>query len=97
MPTKESILHTITLNRDALEQKYGLQKIGLFGSYAKDCANDASDIDIYAEFATPKFHNIAGAWNALESLLGKKVDLFYPHKNMRETLFQNIQREVVFG
>lgn len=96
MSDKEQILQTLKEHRKELEERYSIRKIGIFGSYAKGCADESSDIDIYAEFDTPKFRNITGAWNKLENLLGKKVDMFYPHKNMRESLYQNIQREVVF-
>jgi len=97
MLTRESILKTLSLHSEEFKTQYGLKRIGIFGSYAKGCADESSDIDIYAEFETPKFHNVASVWNTLESTFGKKVDLFYPHKNMRESLHQNIQKEVVFG
>ncbi len=97
MKGKEQILQILKEHHKELEERYSVRKIGVFGSYARGCADESSDIDIYVEFDAPKFRNIAGAWNKLESLLGKKVDMFYPHKNMRESLYQNIQREVVFG
>ncbi len=90
MGGKEQNLHT-------LKEQYSICEVWIFGSYAKGCADESSNIDIYAEFDAPKFNNITAAWNMLESLLGKKVCLFYPHKNMGESLCQNIQREVVFG
>jgi len=93
---REQILRILKEHSEELKERYSIRKVGIFGSYAKGCADESSDIDIYAEFDTPKFHNIAGAWNTLERLLGKKVDMFYPHKNMRESLYQNIQRGVVF-
>jgi uncharacterized protein len=97
MLTKDLILKTLALHSEEFKAKYGLKRIGIFGSYAKDCADESSDIDIYAEFDVPKFHSVAGVWNELECMLDRKVDLFYPHKNMRESLYQNIQKEVIFG
>ncbi len=43
------------------------------------------------------FRNIAGAWNYLEEAFGKKVDLFYSHKNMRPSLKESIENEVIYG
>lgn len=97
MESKEQILKLLKEHSEELRERYSVRKVGIFGSYAKGYADESSDIDIYAEFDTPKFHNIAGTWNMLERLLGKKVDMFYPHKNMRESLCENIQREIVFG
>jgi predicted nucleotidyltransferase len=95
--TKNEILTLLKNSQDELKNRFSIVKIGLFGSYAKDCADDSSDIDIYAEFENKKFKNIAGAWNFLEDKLEKKIDLFYPHKNMRETLKKSIESEVVYG
>ena len=45
IPTKEQILGYLRLMKDELRQE-GISEIGLFGSYAKDRADMASDIDI---------------------------------------------------
>ena len=95
--TKNDILNFLNTHQDELKEKYSLVKIGLFGSYAKDCADDDSDIDLYVEFENKKFRNIAGAWNYLEEAFGKKVDLFYSHKNMRPSLKESIENEVIYG
>jgi predicted nucleotidyltransferase len=95
--TKHEILHFLTAHQDELREKYTLVKIGLFGSYAKDTATKDSDIDLYAEFEEKKFRNIAGVWNFLEQSLGKKIDLFYPHKDMRPSLRESIEKEVIYG
>jgi len=95
--TKSDIIQFLQTHKKELNEKYGLVKIGLFGSYAKDCFSDESDIDIYVEFKEKKFRYIAGAWNYLEENLGKKVDLFYPHKNMRQALKDSIEKEIIYG
>jgi predicted nucleotidyltransferase len=97
MLTKDLILNFFTDHKDELREKYSLVKVGLFGSYAKGSATLESDIDIYAEFEDKKFKNIAGAWNYFEEAFGTKIDLLYPHKNMRDSLKQNIEREVIYG
>lgn len=97
MLTKELILNFFATHKDELREKYSLVKIGLFGSYAKNTATPESDIDIYVEFEDKKFRNIAGAWNYFEEAFGKKIDLLYPHKNMRSSLKQNIESEVIYG
>ena len=44
--TKEYILNFLKTNKKLLNDKYSVTKIGLFGSYAKDMANENSDIDL---------------------------------------------------
>ncbi|MCD6532597.1 MAG: nucleotidyltransferase domain-containing protein [Deltaproteobacteria bacterium] len=95
--TKSDIIQFLRMHKEELYEKYGLIKIGLFGSYAQGCFTNESDIDLYAEFKEKKFRHIAGAWNYLEENLGKKVDLFYPHKNMRQSLKESIEKEIIYG
>jgi len=95
--TKYDILNFLTTHKEELKEKYTLVNIGLFGSYAKDTATNDSDIDLYAEFEEKKFKNIAGVWNYLEEGFGKKIDLFYPHKHMRPSLKESIEKEVIYG
>jgi len=45
---KEIILNFLRENRALLERQFGVQKIGLFGSYARDEAIILSDI-VYVE------------------------------------------------
>ena len=41
--TKEYILNFLTTHKQELQNTYALTKIGLFGSYAKNTANENSD------------------------------------------------------
>jgi len=95
--TKTTILNFLKTHENELREKYSIVKLGLFGSYATGEATDESDIDLYAEFEDKKFKNIAGAWNYLEKKFGKKIDLFYSHKNMRPSLKESIENEVIYG
>jgi len=47
--TKETILKYLKKHKNELYKKYGIIKIGLFGSYARNEANDNSDIDLLIE------------------------------------------------
>lgn len=46
---KEDILDFFRQNKLFLDQKFGVTKIGLFGSYVRDEAEEESDIDILIE------------------------------------------------
>lgn len=95
--TKDEILNELSKNKSYIQQKFEVDKIGLFGSYAKDKQTEDSDIDIYVEFKHKTFDNLAGLWNYLEELYHKKVDLFHKHKNNNETIISNIQKDVIYG
>ena len=58
------------------KNKYGIFEIGLFGSYAKDSADDDSDIDILVklEFKKGMYQNFCELQKELEKfLIGKLI------------------------
>ena len=95
--TKDEILSGLSDNKSYIEQNFEVDKIGLFGSYAKGKQTEDSDIDIYVEFKHKTFDNLAGLWNYLEDLYHKKIDLFHKHKNNNKIIISNIQKDVIYG
>ena len=76
MLTAEEILKLIQQNRDRIK-KYGVKRIGLFGSYLRGEQKEDSDIDILVEFEKGKktFDNYMELKFFLEDLFKRKVDL----------------------
>lgn len=95
--TKDEILNELSKNKSYIQQNFEVDKIGLFGSYAKGKQTEDSDIDIYVEFKHKTFDNLAGLWNYLEELYHKKIDLFHKHKNNNQVIISNIQKDVIYG
>jgi len=78
MATREEIIEVLRENLPYLSSEYGVKRIGLFGSYAKEGSTQASDIDLIVEFDRPIGFRFVELADYLESLLGKKVDLLTP-------------------
>jgi len=74
---KTDILNFLASHKDKLEKEFFITKIGLFGSYAKDTANEDSDIDIVIESTKKDFFLREDLREYLESNLKKNVDLGY--------------------
>lgn len=94
---KEDILTTLSEHKAFLQQNYDVDKIGLFGSFAKGTQDAQSDIDIYVEFNRKTFRNIAGLWVYLEKLYHRKIDLLHKHQQSKGVIFEQIQKEVIYG
>lgn len=92
--TKEYILDFLKLNRSMLQERFGVTKIGLFGSYARDEATEQSDIDIAVEIkSTNSFRSFFTLLYFLENSLKTKVDLGIEHSIKpvaKETLLKDI-------
>ncbi|MCQ8893246.1 MAG: nucleotidyltransferase family protein [Methanolinea sp.] len=61
----------------AIKARYGVKRIGIFGSYARGDETVTSDVDILVEFAPGQatFDNFMQLAYDLEDLFEKKVDL----------------------
>ena len=76
MLTSEKILQKIEENKEKM-RKFGVKRIGLFGSYIKGEQKQKSDIDILVEFkkGMKTFDNYMELKFFLEDLFNCKVDL----------------------
>ena len=93
--TKEYILNFLKTNKQLLNDKYNVTKIGLFGSYVRNEARENSDIDILVEMP-PSFDNFFDLKYFLEDAFGKTVDLG-KIKNLRLIIKKYIDKEVIYA
>ncbi len=70
-----NVLDILKKHETEIKEKFGVSKIGLFGSSAREEQNESSDIDILVEFEEPSFDRFMDLSFFLEELLGKPVDL----------------------
>ena len=75
----KEIKQKIAQNKEYLRKTYGVEEIGIFGSFARGDNDENSDVDIAIEInhdkATVGFFEFARMERFLEQLLGRKVDL----------------------
>lgn len=95
--TKNDVLVKLSQEAEYIRATYEVEKIGLFGSYAKDKQTESSDIDIYVEFRHKTFKNISGLWVYLENMYHKKIDLLHKQKRSKGAIFESIQKEVIYA
>ncbi|MDP3298421.1 MAG: nucleotidyltransferase family protein [Thermodesulfovibrionia bacterium] len=85
-------------NENSIKKKYGVKKIGIFGSFARGEGKEGSDIDILIEFKDDyeTFDNYMDLKYSLEDLFGRKVDLVTVDA-LRPQLKDDILQEVVYA
>jgi predicted nucleotidyltransferase len=79
MKTKQEIITTLRASKTYLTQTFGIQRIGLFGSYTNGTATEKSDIDLMFELVDGKHLKVA-EYEALEEFCSQllatpKIDL----------------------
>jgi uncharacterized protein len=73
----DEIIRKLKQNKNALK-KYGVKKIGLFGSFVRGEQNKNSDIDFFVEFEEADFDNFMSLCFFLENLFNRKVEILTP-------------------
>ena len=78
MSSKNRIMQILRENSSVLENEFGICRIGLFGSIAKETDNSDSDVDIVIEFSRPIGLQFIEVVEFLEKILGRPVDVLTP-------------------
>ncbi|QDA30820.1 nucleotidyltransferase family protein [Thermococcus indicus] len=74
--TLEDVQKILRAHRKELSEKYGVKRIGVFGSYSRNEQRPDSDVDILVEFKQPVgLIEFIRLQKYLEELLGVRVDL----------------------
>ena len=76
-------------------RRFGVKRIGVFGSYVRGEQRKESDIDILVEFEEGKatLENFLDLKEYLEKLLGKKVDLL-TREGVNSIRIEYIRKEI---
>ncbi|MDK9693709.1 MAG: nucleotidyltransferase domain-containing protein [Sulfurimonas sp.] len=94
--TKEYILSFLKEHKDELQQKYSVTEIGLFGSYAKDEADEKSDIDLAISTTKKDFFIREELREYLQNHFKTPVDIGY-FDSFREFYKQKIAKEILYA
>ncbi len=92
---RDQVLCILSSHKAELEERYGVKKVGIFGSVARNSARDDSDIDIVVAME-PNILLRVQLKEELEQLLGSKVDLIRYWKRMNLFLKARIDKEAQY-
>ena len=76
--------------------KYGIRRMGIFGSVARNEHTENSDVDIYIEGQLHGFFALSGIKQDLEERLGCKVDIVRLRDKMDSLLREQILKEGIY-
>ena len=96
MKSTKDILEVLREFKPTAERKYGLTRLGLFGSVARGEHTEESDVDICYEGRVPSLLTLDAIQKDLEHRLGRHVDLIRIRKGMNSLLSQRIQKEGIY-
>ena len=96
MKTREEVLRILSNELPYLNEKYGVGKIGLFGSYSRDEQVSGSDIDLLVQFERPiGFFKFIAVEDYLKGKLGEKVEIV-TEDALKPVIKPRVMKEVVY-
>ena len=93
--TKSDVLNYLSKHFQEFHNKYNVEKIGLFGSYARDEATKDSNIDIFVQMH-PKLLDMIAIKQLIEEDLHHKVDIVRLRDKMNPYLKKRILRDGIY-
>ena len=92
---RDEALGLLREHKAKLAQRFGVTELALFGSFAREQATDASDVDILVRFdPPPDWRRYFGAQAYLEDLLGRPVDMA-TSRELRAEIRPHVERELI--
>ena len=95
--TKEKILQILREELPYLRRRYGVERIAIYGSFAKGNPTEKSDIDILVQLMKPLGLAFIELAYHLEEAVGRKVDLATfdsLHRSMENPRYKHIASDI---
>jgi len=93
-----NVIEILKKHESEIKNKFGVEKIGVFGSFARGEGRKGSDVDILVEFKDgyKTFDNYMNLKFFLEDLLSLSIDLV-TIKALKPQLKEDILNEVIYA
>ncbi len=97
MMTRDDVISILERELPKLKEEYGVQRIVLYGSFAKGTQKKKSDIDILVDIKKPIGLEFISLANRLEEILGHRVEVAtYAHfrRSFQNPRYKNIAKDI---
>ena len=92
----EEIKGLIERHRPELKRQFHVEKVGVFGSYARGDQKKRSDVDFLVTFDKPvSYFTLGGLYAYLKEIVGTDVDVV-PGEDLRPEFREHVLNEVVY-
>ena len=92
---RQTILDVLNARKPEIAERFGVRRLALFGSAARDELRESSDVDVLVEFANVStFGGYFGLKDYLEVLLGRTVDLV-TETGLKPRARRHVERDLI--
>ena len=96
MKTKDEIIAILRKFKEEFGEKYGIEKLGIFGSVARGEQKEDSDIDICVQLQNPDYFTRMEIKESLEQRFEVKVDVVSWTAIMRNLFRNHIEKDAIY-
>ena len=93
---REQILSMLKVYYICNKEALGIEKIGLFGSFARDEGGADSDIDIIITLTKPDLFLYSTITRQLETVFGRHIDLVSSKSSFPESFKRRLEEEAIY-
>jgi len=94
--TGKEVIEKLKAEKPILQNKFGVEEIGVFGSAVHGDMDEYSDIDVLVSFKKVDYSLFAGLYKYLENIFHRKIDLIHRSKNMPEKFMNKIKDSIIY-
>ena len=96
MDTRVEYINILQRFKQEHGNEYGIVRLGIFGSVARDEHTEESDVDVLVEAPVLSLFSRIGIKHQLEEMMGVPVDVIRKTKYMRPRFKARVEKEVIY-
>lgn len=96
MESTTEIINILKRFKKESAHKYGIKSLGIFGSFARNQQDEASDLDVFVTLQESDFFTLEKIKEELEQLVHFKIDVVNFRDSLRDSFKQNILKDAIY-
>lgn len=96
MKSTSDIIEILKSFKNSASRKYGINSLGIYGSFARNQQDEVSDVDVFVTLQESDFFTLERIKEEQEKLLPYKVDVINFRDSLRDSFKQNILKDAIY-
>lgn len=96
MAGRQQILDQLRVYYSYNKERFGIEKLGIFGSFARGEETPESDIDIIISLKNPSFFLYGEISRQLQDVFGREIDLVSAKAHLNDEFKLQIEKEAIY-
>lgn len=94
---RDYVLSVLKVYYSCNKDRFGIERMGLFGSFARNEARPDSDVDIIISLKQPNIFAYSIISQQLETVFGRHIDLISEKAILKDSFRSRVEKEVIYA